>query len=91
MPSFWAQPGTAITAASAKPTRQTLALLAATLPGGHCAWLQEQRGALEAAAGRGLAMTGVSAAALLDLGFDPDQGEMLTLLLRLPGAAAHAL
>jgi citrate synthase len=36
-------------------------------------------------------MTGVAAAALLDLGFTPDQGEMLHLLLRLPGAAAHAL
>jgi citrate synthase len=27
----------------------------------------------------------------VDLGFTPDQGEMLHLLLRLPGAAAHAL
>jgi len=33
----------------------------------------------------------VAAAALADLGFNPDQGEMLHLLLRLPGAAAHAL
>lgn len=77
--------------ASARPTRQTLALLAATLPDGRCAWLQQQRAALEAAAGHGLAMTAVSAAALLDLGFGPDEGEMLSLLLRLPGAAAHAL
>ena len=38
-----------------------------------------------------LAMTGVAAAAMIDLGFDVDQGEMLYLLLRLPGAAAHAL
>ena len=36
-------------------------------------------------------MTGVTAAALIDLGFDTPQGEMLYLLLRLPGAAVHAL
>jgi len=36
-------------------------------------------------------MTGVAAAALSDLGFSPAEGEMLYLLLRLPGAAAHAL
>jgi len=29
--------------------------------------------------------------ALADLGFSPEQGEMLYLLLRLPGAAAHGL
>jgi citrate synthase len=33
----------------------------------------------------------VAAAALADLGLTPDEGEMLFLLLRLPGAAAHAL
>jgi citrate synthase len=38
-----------------------------------------------------LAFTGVAAAALTDLAFDPHQGEMLFLLMRLPGAAAHAL
>ena len=36
-------------------------------------------------------MTGVAAAALFDLGFTAEQAEMLFLLLRLPGAAAHAL
>ena len=36
-------------------------------------------------------MNGVAAAALRDLGFAPAQGEMLFLLLRLPGAAVHAL
>ena len=36
-------------------------------------------------------MTGVAAAALADLGFEAADGEMLFLLLRLPGAAAHAL
>lgn len=55
------------------------------------AWLAQQRPALEAAAGLPLALTGVVAATLADLGFTPEQGEMLYLLLRLPGAAAHAL
>jgi citrate synthase len=36
-------------------------------------------------------MTSVAAAAFADLGFTPAEGEMLFLLLRLPGAAAHAL
>jgi citrate synthase len=53
--------------------------------------LQTDRSSLEAAAGLPLAMTGVTAAAFCDLGFTPAQGEMLHLLLRLPGAAAHAL
>ena len=71
--------------------RRTLAVLA-PLSDGHCLpWLQDSREPLEQAAGRGLAMTGVAAAALVDLGFSPAQGEMLHLLLRLPGAAAHAL
>jgi len=54
-------------------------------------WLARQREAIESQAGAPLALTGLAAAALHDLGFDPDQGEMLHLLLRLPGAAAHAL
>lgn len=71
--------------------RQALAALAAELPGGALSFLQQQRINLEAAAGRGLAMSGVAGAAFADLGFDAAAGEMLTLLLRLPGAAAHAL
>jgi len=55
------------------------------------AWLQDNRSSLETAAELPLAMSGVAAAALHDLGFSPDQGEMLHLLLRLPGSAAHAL
>lgn len=73
------------------PVRQTLSKLADILPAGRLAWLAQTRQALEAAAGHPLAMTGVAAAALADLGFSPTEGEMLTLLLRLPGAAAHAL
>ncbi len=58
---------------------------------GALTWLQEQRAALEAASGLPLAMAGVAACAMYTLGLSPAQGEMLYLLLRLPGAAAHAL
>lgn len=54
-------------------------------------WLAVHREEVEAAAGMPLEMTGVAAAAFSDLGFAPSEGEMLYLLLRLPGAAAHAL
>lgn len=70
---------------------QALDALAAVSPGQTLRRLQSQRAVLEAEAGLPLALTGVAAAALVDLGFTPDQGEMLHLLLRLPGAAAHAL
>jgi len=70
---------------------QTLAHLAGLGCGPSLPWLQAHRPLLESAAGLPLAMSGVAAAALLDLGFTPAQGEMLHLLLRLPGAAVHAL
>lgn len=54
-------------------------------------WLAEHRQALEQAIGLPLDLSGVAAAAFSDLGFSPAEGEMLFLLLRLPGAAAHAL
>jgi citrate synthase len=75
----------------ARPVRQTLSALATCLEDGHIAWLAANRETLEQVVGRPLAMTGVLATALTDLGFDPAGGEMLTLLLRLPGAATHAL
>ncbi len=78
-------------AAASTVVRQALARLAAISPGTHLSWLHEQRLPMEQAAGRPLAMTGVVAAALCDLGMSPAQGEMLHLILRLPGAAAHAL
>jgi citrate synthase len=70
---------------------QLLAHLAGGGASQRLGWLHAQREALEAAAGAPLALTGVAAAALADLGLAPEQGEMLYLLLRLPGAAAHAL
>ncbi|WP_395703522.1 citryl-CoA lyase [Aquabacterium sp.] len=73
------------------PVRQLLDHLAAGSPGAVLGWLREHRIALEDIAQAPLAFTGVAAAAFCDLGFTPEQGEMLYLLLRLPGAAAHAL
>lgn len=70
---------------------QTLTLLAKRSPGPRLEWLYVNRKMLERAARCPLAITGVAAAALADLGFSPKQAEMLHLLLRLPGAAAHAL
>ena len=75
----------------ATPVRQSLDYLARCSEGACLPWLQQQRAQLEAAAGRPLALCAVAAAALADLGFTPESGEMLYLLLRLPGAAAHAL
>ncbi|MCC2637570.1 MAG: hypothetical protein K0Q68_1289 [Moraxellaceae bacterium] len=76
---------------TATPVRQTLACCARLGPGPCLPWLAAQRPLLEVAAGCPLALAGVAAAAFTDLGLTPEQGEMLHLLLRLPGAAAHAL
>lgn len=73
------------------PVLQALAHLAGLDCGPFLPWLQAHQPLLESSAGLPLAMSGVAAAALLDLGCTPAQGEMLHLLLRLPGAAAHAL
>ncbi len=73
------------------PVRQTLDRLSAAMPHGRLAWLAVHRAELEAFADCPLALSGVAAALFADLDFSPQQGEMLTLLLRLPGAAAHAL
>lgn len=77
---------------TALPVLQTLDCLQRLSDGSFLPWLHAERAAFESAAGnQPLAFPGVAAAALLDLGFTPEQGEMLYLLLRLPGAAAHAL
>ncbi len=82
-------------ASTATTVQQALACLAGiqaeTASTSRLSWLHANRLSVEAAAGLPLAMTGVAAAALADLGFDARQAEMLCLLLRLPGAAAHAL
>lgn len=57
----------------------------------HISWLNKNRGDLEVFAGNPLSIIAVTAAAFLDIGLNPDQGEMLYLILSLPGCAAHAL
>jgi len=78
-------------ASCATPVLQTLAALSAIAAGPHLPWLATHREALQNAAGVPLALSGVAAAACRDLGLGAEQGEMLYLLLRLPGAAVHAL
>ncbi|MEP7049003.1 MAG: citryl-CoA lyase [Pseudomonadota bacterium] len=73
------------------PVKQALARLASLDANSRCAWLSTNLTSLEQAAGHPLSMVGVAAAALCDLDMLPEEGEMLFLLLRLPGAAAHAL
>lgn len=76
---------------TATPVRQLLATAARLGAGPNTAWLLERLDQAHALLGRPLALSGVAACVLADLGFSPDEGEMLYLLLRLPGAAAHAL
>lgn len=71
--------------------KQTLSCLAGMSVEERLPWLEANQALLEAAANCPLALSGVAAAAFSDLGFTPEQGEMLHLMLRLPGAAAHAL
>ncbi len=73
------------------PVKQTLFCLAGLSPGYRLRWLKENLRNLESEAKCPLALSGVAAAAFADLGFTAEQGEMLYLLLRLPGAAAHSL
>ena len=73
------------------PVKQLLEHLAAIEHSESLVWLQEQRQTLEQHAESPLAFSGVAAATLFALGFEPEQAEILFLLLRLPGAAVHAL
>jgi citrate synthase len=81
-------PHGASTATGVRQLLQTLARIGATP---RLSWLAAQYEELEKAVGLPLDFSGVAAAAFADLGFLPHEGEMLYLLLRLPGAAAHAL
>ena len=73
------------------PVIQTLEHLADIGAAKHLKWLLDNRTALESAVGYPLAFSGVAAAAFYDLELQPEQAEMLFMLLRLPGAAVHAL
>ena len=52
------------------PVKKTLAYLAGCYPKKALGWLQQHRSELESAANCPLAMTGVAAATMIDLGFD---------------------
>ena len=78
-------------ASCATPVRQVLDALVPCGGNGSLKWLRSNRERLEEAAAMPLSMCGVAAAALHTLAFDVQAGEALYLLLRLPGAAAHAL
>ncbi|MCG8536147.1 MAG: citryl-CoA lyase [Pseudomonadales bacterium] len=73
------------------PVEQTLSLLAEISSNGPLRWLVEQQPQLEQAIGKPLSMSAVAAAAFSDLGFSAKQAVMLYSILRLPGAAVHAL
>jgi citrate synthase len=70
---------------------ETLYHLAQISSGNVLPWLHKNRQKLEEIAKHPISMSGVAAAALSEMEFTPEQGEMLYLVLRLPGAAAHAL
>ncbi len=74
-----------------RPVLQVLEYLSEHSRNGSLSWLNQNRSALEGITGLPLAVSGVAAAAFHDLGLTPDQAEMLHLILRLPGAAVHAL
>ncbi|MEM7304299.1 MAG: citryl-CoA lyase [Pseudomonadota bacterium] len=75
----------------ATPVKQTLKELVKHSQESKLMWLQDNHDALESITQCPLSMSGVIATAFADLKLSPEQGEMLYLLLRLPGAAVHAL
>jgi len=75
----------------ALPVKQTLEHLSQIGDVTALLWLSDHRCQLEEMAGMPLALSGVSAAAFIDLGFDEYQSEITYLFLRLPGALAHSL
>lgn len=74
-----------------RTVHQCLEALCASPLAQHLNSLRAVEPALVSAAGAGLSLLGVAAAAFCDLGLEPDQGEALFLLLRLPGTLAHAM
>jgi len=75
----------------ATPVKQVLETLAEVSSGEHLRWLALRRATLEESIGLPLAMSAVAAAAFADLGLSGGQATMMFLMLRLPGAAVHAL
>ena len=54
-------------------------------------WLSNHREKLESVVGYPLSISAIAAAVFYDLGFDENSASFLYLILRLPGAAAHAI
>lgn len=73
------------------PVKQTLDHLSQQPDTTSLFWLRQHREQLECITQLPLSMIGVCAAAMHDLELSREQGEMLYLLSRLPGIAAHAL
>ena len=72
--------------------REILKTLQACAPdNGAVSWLSDNRECLEKELGYPLALSGISAAVFFDLGFNADMAAYLYLILRLPGAAMHAI
>lgn len=91
-PEFEHTPGFDPNGASCStPVKQALEHLCAFDGTRALQWLKENRTSLEGYTQAPLSFSGVSAAAFFDLGFLPEQAEIIYLILRLPGAAAHAL
>lgn len=76
---------------AALPVTQLLARLLEIGKSARLTWLAAHQSACEARFGGALNVPAVVATAFADLGLRAEEGEMLFLLLRLPGAAAHAL
>lgn len=74
-----------------RPVLETLKSLSIYKQATNLNWLLSKRIELEKIANAPLAMSGVIATGFHDIGFNAEQGEMIYLILRLPGAAAHAL
>ncbi|MBL4708400.1 MAG: hypothetical protein JKY48_08195, partial [Flavobacteriales bacterium] len=73
------------------PVKQLLDHLCSFETSSSLLWLQNHRDKLEHFTQAPLSFSGIAAAAFFDLGFSPEQAEIIYLILRLPGAAAHAL
>lgn len=74
------------------PVHQTLTKLAQlSNSDSNLNWLLNNKSDLEAAVDIPISLSGVIATAFTDLNLTQEQGEMLFLLLRLPGAGVHSL
>ncbi len=76
---------------SAKSVEDCLKGLLEYSSGEHLKWLADQKPKLELESKSALSLIGVLAAAFCDLNLTGEQCEYLFLMLRLPGAAAHAM